>query len=122
MRSMGPGSLYCAKSDSSASFVLPPPSRQAMPLVTGIMPHPRRPGRFGVSVDGVETATVGIEGVERLGLRVGADVTPRLLTALADETAAVAVRKLIQRTVRRAGARTRATWRWPSSGSRPWGR
>jgi regulatory protein len=62
-----------------------------MPVITQIVPHPRRPGRFGVSVDGVEVATVGIEGVERLGLRVGAEVTPRLLAALADETAAVAV-------------------------------
>jgi regulatory protein len=62
-----------------------------MPVITAVVPHPRRSGRFGVSVDGVEVATVGIEGLERLGLRVGVEVSPRLLTALADETAAVAV-------------------------------
>jgi regulatory protein len=62
-----------------------------MSVITQIVPHPRRSGRFGVSVDDVEVATVGIESLERLGLRVGVEVTPRLLTALADETAAVAV-------------------------------
>ncbi|HWZ59169.1 MAG TPA: regulatory protein RecX [Gemmatimonadaceae bacterium] len=62
-----------------------------MPVVTAIVPHARRPGRFAVAVDGADAATVGIDAIERLALRVGVDVTERLLAALVDETAAVAV-------------------------------
>jgi regulatory protein len=62
-----------------------------MPVITGIVPHPRRPGRFAVAIDGADAATVGIDGIERLALRVGVEVTERLAAGLADETGAVAV-------------------------------
>jgi regulatory protein len=62
-----------------------------MPIITAIVPHPRRPGRFAVAIDGSDAATVGIDGIERLALRVGVEVTERLAAGLADETGAVAV-------------------------------
>jgi regulatory protein len=62
-----------------------------VPTITAITPHLRHPGRFAVAVDGLDAATVGIDAIERLALRLGADVTDRLLATLADETAAVAV-------------------------------
>jgi regulatory protein len=62
-----------------------------MPVITAIVPHPRRPGRFAVAIDGSDAATVGIDGIERLALRVGVEVTERLAAGLADETGAVAV-------------------------------
>ena len=47
-----------------------------MPLITAIVPDSRRPGRFAVVVDGqtADAAVIGIDGVERLALRVGRDV------------------------------------------------
>jgi regulatory protein len=62
-----------------------------MPAITSILPHPRYPGRFAVAVDGTDAATVSIDAIERLALRLGVEVTDRLATALVDETAAVAV-------------------------------
>ena len=42
-----------------------------MSVITGIVPSPRRPGRFDVVVDGRHEATLSIEAVERLGLTTG---------------------------------------------------
>jgi regulatory protein len=62
-----------------------------MAVITAVVPHPRRPGRFSVAVDGVDVATLGVDGIERLGIRPGAEVTEPLVAALAQETATVAV-------------------------------
>jgi regulatory protein len=59
-----------------------------MGVITGIVPDRRRAGRFAIEVDGRETGVVGIDGIERLGLRVGAAVSEQVL---ADEDAAVGV-------------------------------
>jgi len=42
-----------------------------MAVITGIVPSPRKPGRFDLLVDGRLEATVSIEIVERLGLATG---------------------------------------------------
>jgi regulatory protein len=51
-----------------------------MALITGIVPSPRKPGRFDVLVDGRHEATIAIETVERLALGVG-----RSYDAVADQ-------------------------------------
>ncbi|MBA3338756.1 MAG: regulatory protein RecX [Geodermatophilaceae bacterium] len=57
-----------------------------MNVISGIVPTPRRPGRFDLLVDGQSAATLSLEALERLGLSVGQSVTG-LEAALADETA-----------------------------------
>jgi regulatory protein len=42
-----------------------------MALITGIVPSPRKPGRFDLFVDGRHAATVSIDTIERLGLALG---------------------------------------------------
>jgi regulatory protein len=42
-----------------------------MPVITGIIPSAKKPGRFGVLVDGRHEATLSIDSVERLALAVG---------------------------------------------------
>src|SRR5438309_3807201 len=43
-----------------------------MRTVTGITPSPRKPGRFVLTVDGQDIATLSIEAIERLCLGTGA--------------------------------------------------
>ena len=49
-----------------------------MVLITGIVPDPKRPGRYEVFVDGRSFATVSAEAIERLRLRVGAALSEDL--------------------------------------------
>src|SRR6266516_3691944 len=55
-----------------------------MQTITAITPHPRRPGRFALEVDGRELATLSIDSIERLRLATG---------AVLDEPAAAAVER-----------------------------
>jgi regulatory protein len=48
-----------------------------MPLITGITPSPRKPGRFSLEVDGQEVATLSIEAIERLRLGTGVALDER---------------------------------------------
>jgi regulatory protein len=61
-----------------------------MGIVTGIGATPRREGRFDVAVDGAELATVSLDVVERLGLRVGAALDEAREAELRDAAAALA--------------------------------
>lgn len=60
-----------------------------MAIVTGIVPSPRKEGRFDLQVDGERFGTVSLDLVERLGLRVGATVDDSPEGPLADAVAAV---------------------------------
>lgn len=66
-----------------------------MPTLTALTPHPRRAGRYSVSVDGVvltfdgthgaaATALVDAALVQALGLKVGAELSADALRSLAD--------------------------------------
>jgi regulatory protein len=91
-----------------------------MATITAIVPHPRRPGRFAVAIDGCDAATVGIDGIERLALRVGAEVTARQAAGLADETGAVAVYdKAVQLLARRGYAVAELSRRLVRGGAEP---
>lgn len=46
-----------------------------MSLITAITPTSRHPGRFDLMVDGAAVATLSIDVIERLDLRVGRDIT-----------------------------------------------
>jgi regulatory protein len=59
-------------------------------LLTAISSNSRRPGRFDVLVDGSVAATLSIETLERLQLKVGMAVDERLEAALQREAALVA--------------------------------
>ena len=59
-------------------------------LITAITANPRRQGRFDISVDGSVAATLSIETIERLQLKVGLVVDERLDAALKREAALVA--------------------------------
>lgn len=59
-------------------------------VVTAIVASARREGRFEVAVDGRAAATVSVELVERLGLRVGLVVDEARGLALGDAAAALA--------------------------------
>ena len=59
-------------------------------VVTAITASGRRDGRFDVAVDGRSAATVSVEIVERLGLRIGVAVDEARGAALADAAAALA--------------------------------
>jgi regulatory protein len=56
-----------------------------MPLITGITPSPRKPGRFSLEVDGQEAATLSIEAIERLQLRTGIALDERTEREIARE-------------------------------------
>lgn len=66
------------------------PGMSAAPAITAINASPRREGRWVVQVDGRDVATLSIEAVERLGLRVGARVDERLRATLEREHALTA--------------------------------
>lgn len=53
--------------------------------ITAITPSPRAAGRFDLIVDGEFAARLSIEGIERLGLHVGREVTASAATAIAAE-------------------------------------
>jgi regulatory protein len=59
-------------------------------LITAITANPRRQGRFDISVDGSMAATLSIETIERMQLKVGLAVDERLDAALQREAALVA--------------------------------
>ena len=54
-------------------------------VITAITASPRAGGRFDVCVDQKPVARLGIQGIEKLRLRVGLDVDLRLAAALAEE-------------------------------------
>ncbi|HYD54376.1 MAG TPA: regulatory protein RecX [Gemmatimonadaceae bacterium] len=74
-------------------------------MISAILPSARKPGRFEIVVDGSVLAVVSLETVERLGLRVGADVEPQR-EAVAAEAAALAV---YDRAVNMLAARARSS-------------
>ena len=45
-----------------------------MSVISHIVPAPRHPGRFDILIDGVSTATLSLDAIDRLQLRVGRDV------------------------------------------------
>ena len=59
-------------------------------LITAISANSRRPGRFDIVVDGSVAATLSIETIERLQLKVGLAVDEQLDAALQREAALVA--------------------------------
>ena len=61
-----------------------------MAIVTGIVPSPRREGRFDLVVDGKARGVVSLELVERFALRVGGAVDPSPEGALAEAMAGLA--------------------------------
>ena len=58
-----------------------------MRVISGIVASPRRAGRWVLQVDGRPAATLSIEGIERLGIRVGASYDARLAAAVEREAA-----------------------------------
>lgn len=75
-----------------------------MAILTAILPSARKPGRFELLVDRELIAVVSLETVERLGLRVGADVEPHR-EAIAGDAAALAT---YDRAVNMLAARARS--------------
>ena len=53
--------------------------------ITAITPTPRATGRFDLIVDGEPVARLSIDGIERLGLQVGKEITESLSAAIAAE-------------------------------------
>ena len=45
-----------------------------MSVISAIVPAARHPGRFEIQIDGATTATLSLDAIERLQLRVGRDV------------------------------------------------
>lgn len=60
-----------------------PPTRR----LTSISPSPRKPGRFDIDIDGMSTATVSIEAIERFGLATGVAIDDRTAVAIEREVA-----------------------------------
>ncbi|MEO8620249.1 MAG: regulatory protein RecX [bacterium] len=46
-----------------------------MSVISGIEPAPRHPGRFYILIDGIPSVTLSLDAIDRLGLRVGRDVS-----------------------------------------------
>jgi len=61
-----------------------------MSVISSIVPAPRHPGRFDILIDGISSATLSLDAIERLGLRVGRDVSA-LVDAIAIEATQLAV-------------------------------
>lgn len=61
-----------------------------MSVISGIEPAPRHPGRFDILVDGTRSATLSLDAIERLQLRVGRDLAG-LEERIALETAQLAI-------------------------------
>ena len=57
--------------------------------ITAITASARHPGRFEVLVDGKSVATLSLDGIERLGLRIGVQYSESLANRIATEAAAL---------------------------------
>lgn len=57
--------------------------------VTAISASARHPGRFEISVDGSDAATLSLDAIERLGIRIGVAVTDSLANRIGVEVAAL---------------------------------
>jgi regulatory protein len=64
-------------------------SLESLVRVTAISASARHPGRFEISVDGSDTATLSLDAIERLGIRIGAPVTDSLANRIGVEVAAL---------------------------------
>lgn len=62
-----------------------------MPVVTAVIPSPKRPGRFDVLADGQPYVTLSIESIEVLRLGTGTPIDERLDTAARREAEIVRV-------------------------------
>jgi regulatory protein len=62
-----------------------------MPLITAVVPSPRRAGRFEILVDGKGVATLSLEAIERLRLHVGAPYSEALAARVEEEARALRV-------------------------------
>jgi regulatory protein len=76
-----------------------------MARISAITPDPRRPGRFAIVVDGRAEASVSIEAIERLHLRVGREYAD-VASAVEAEAAAL---QTYDRAVTMLAARGRST-------------
>jgi regulatory protein len=74
--------------------------------VISIFPSPRKPGRFEVEIDGMPTATVSIEAIERFGLATGAVIDDRAAAGLERE---VSILQTYDRALNMLAARGRAS-------------
>lgn len=66
-----------------------PESLAGSACVTGITASARHPGRFEISVNDSAVATLSLDGIERLGLRIGAAYGESLANRVAGEAAAL---------------------------------
>ena len=66
-----------------------PASLESPTCVTAIAASARHPGRFEILVDGVAVATLSLDAIERLGVRIGASFTDTLANRVAVEAAAL---------------------------------
>jgi len=67
----------------------PPESLESPARVTGISASARHSGRFEILVDGSTVATLSLDGIERLGMRIGAAYGESLANRVAVEAAAL---------------------------------
>lgn len=74
-------------------------------MVTRIIEHPRKPGRYVVEIDGRDAGTVAAETLAALGVRVGGAADERLTASIA---AAAAETATYDRAVRHLEARMRS--------------
>jgi regulatory protein len=66
-----------------------PESLESPARVTGISASARHPRRFEILVDGSTVATLSLDGIERLGVRIGAAYSESLANRVALEAAAL---------------------------------
>lgn len=66
-----------------------PASASDAPRVTAITASARHPGRFEILVDREVVATLSLDAIDRLGIRIGVPVTEALNARVAHETAAL---------------------------------
>ena len=66
-----------------------PASLESPTRVTAIAASAPHPGRFEILVDGVAVATLSLDAIERLGVRIGAAFTETLANRVAAEAAAL---------------------------------
>lgn len=74
--------------------------------VTSIVPSPRKPGRFDIEIDGMPTATLSIDAIERFGLGIGAVIDDRTAVAIQRE---LAILQTYDRALNMLAARGRAS-------------
>ena len=58
-----------------------------MPTISSILPSPKRPGRFAITIDGTLAVVISLEAVERLKLATGGAVDDALAAVLEREAA-----------------------------------